>query len=51
LRPKATSDDTKFVRTASSNAEGTCALVNLPHRHLYLTFALEGFSAERKFLF
>ncbi len=44
---KATSDDTKLVRTARSNAEGTYALVNLPIGTYTITFARDGFSAER----
>jgi Carboxypeptidase regulatory-like domain/TonB dependent receptor len=44
---KATSDDTKLVRTAKTNATGTYALVDLPIGTYTLTFALDGFSTER----
>ena len=44
---KAVSDDTKLVRTAKSNAEGTYALVNLPIGKYTLTFTLQGFSTEK----
>jgi hypothetical protein len=44
---KATSDDTKLVRTARSNAEGTYALVDLPIGTYTLTFSLANFSTER----
>jgi len=44
---KAVSDDTKLVRTATSNAEGTYALVNLPIGKYTLTFTLKGFSTEK----
>jgi hypothetical protein len=43
----ATSDETKLVRTAKSNAEGTYALVNLPIGTYTLTFTLTSFSTER----
>jgi hypothetical protein len=43
----AISDDTKLVRTAKSNAEGTYALVNLPIGKYTLTFTLPGFSTEK----
>jgi hypothetical protein len=44
---KAVSDDTKLVRTAKSNAEGTYALVNLPIGKYTITFTLQGFSTEK----
>jgi hypothetical protein len=44
---KAVSDDTKLVRTAKSNAEGTYALVDLPIGTYTLTFTLTNFSTER----
>jgi hypothetical protein len=44
---KAVSDETKLVRTAKSNAEGTYALVNLPIGTYTLTFTLQGFSSEK----
>jgi hypothetical protein len=44
---KAVSEDTKLVRTAKSNAEGTYALVNLPIGKYTLTFTLEGFNTEK----
>jgi len=44
---KAVSDDTKLVRTAKSNAEGTYALVNLPIGKYTLTFTLPGFSTAK----
>jgi hypothetical protein len=43
----ATSDDTKLVRTAKSNAEGSYALVDLPIGTYTLTFSLANFSTER----
>jgi hypothetical protein len=43
----ATSDDTKLVRTAKSNAEGSYALVDLPIGTYTLTFTLTNFSTER----
>ena len=43
----ATSDQTKLVRTARSNAEGTYALVDLPIGTYTLTFTLTNFSTER----
>ena len=44
---KAVSDDTKLVRTAKSNTEGTYALVNMPIGTYTLTFTLQGFSTEK----
>jgi hypothetical protein len=44
---KAVSDDTKLVRTAKSNAEGSYALVDLPIGTYTLTFSLATFSTER----
>jgi len=44
---KAVSNDTKLVRTAKSNAEGTYALVNLPIGEYTITFTLQGFSTEK----
>ena len=44
---KAVSDDTKLVRTAKGNAEGTYALVNLPIGTYTLTFTLPGFSTAK----
>jgi hypothetical protein len=43
----ATSDETKLVRTAKSNAEGTYALVNLPIGTYTIMFTLTSFSTER----
>src|SRR5258707_10437765 len=44
---KAVSDDTKLVRTAKSNAEGTYSLVDLPIGAYTITFTREGFSVEK----
>jgi Carboxypeptidase regulatory-like domain/TonB dependent receptor len=44
---KATSDDTKLVRTAKSNEAGSYSLVDLPIGPYTLTFTLSGFSTER----
>ncbi len=43
----AVSDETKLVRTAKSNAEGTYALVNLPIGTYTLTFTMANFSTEK----
>ena len=44
---KAVSDDTKLVRTAKGNTEGSYALVNLPIGTYTLTFTLPGFSTAK----
>jgi len=44
---KAVSDETKLVRTAKTNTEGTYALVNLPIGTYTLTFTLNGFSTAK----
>src|ERR1700723_759175 len=44
---KAVSDDTKLVRTAKSNVEGTYSLVDLPIGTYTITFTREGFSVEK----
>ena len=44
---KAVSDDTKLVRTAKSNVEGTYSLVDLPIGPYTITFTREGFSVEK----
>jgi hypothetical protein len=44
---KAVSDDTKLVRTAKSNVEGTYSLVDLPIGTYTITFTHEGFSVEQ----
>ena len=44
---KAISDETKLIRTATSNAQGTYALVDLPIGTYTLTFTLANFSTER----
>jgi len=44
---KAVSDDTKLVRTAKSNVEGTYSLVDLPIGTYTVTFTHEGFSVEQ----
>lgn len=43
---KATSEETKLVRTAKTNAAGTYQLVDLPIGTYTLTFTMEGFSKE-----
>ncbi len=43
----ATSDGTKLVRTATSNAQGEYLLVNLPIGSYTLTFTRDGFSTEK----
>ena len=47
VQVKAVSDDTKLVRTGTSNTEGTYALVNLPIGTYTITFTLQGFSTEK----
>ena len=44
---KATSDETKLVRTAKSNGTGTYELVDLPIGTYTITFTLNGFTTER----
>ena len=44
---KAVSDDTKLVRTAKSNAEGSYQLNDLPIGKYTITFTLQGFSTEK----
>jgi hypothetical protein len=44
---KATSDDTKLVRTAKSNSSGSYQLNDLPIGKYTLTFTLAGFSTEK----
>ena len=44
---KAVSDDTKLVRTAKSNTEGTYSLVDLPIGTYTITFTREGFTVEK----
>ena len=44
---KATSDETKLVRTAKSNGTGSYELVDLPIGTYTITFALNGFTTER----
>jgi hypothetical protein len=44
---KAVSDQTKLVRTAKTNAEGTYQLNDLPIGTYTLTYALTGFSTEK----
>jgi hypothetical protein len=44
---KAVSDDTKLVRTAKSNVEGSYSLVDLPIGSYTITFTHEGFSVEQ----
>jgi hypothetical protein len=44
---KATSDETKLVRTAKSNGTGSYELVDLPIGTYTITFSLPGFTTER----
>ena len=44
---KAVSDDTKLVRTAKTNVEGTYSLVDLPIGKYTITFTREGFTVEQ----
>ena len=43
---KATSDETKLVRTAKTNASGSYQLVDLPIGTYTVTFTMDGFSSE-----
>ncbi len=44
---KATSDETKLVRTAKSNGSGSYALADLPIGTYTMTYTLDGFRTER----